>query len=104
TASSLKESDLIKLMVGREVSSIYPGSESQPGRTVLSLRNLGCTASCVRNITLDVRAGEIVGLAGLVGAGRTELARVLFGLTPSDSGTIVLRGEPGSIGSPPAAG
>ena len=57
----------------------------------------------VRDITLDVRAGEIVGLAGLVGAGRTELARVLFGLTPADAGEIRLRGQPVHIVSPQSA-
>ena len=99
----LTESELIKLMVGREVSSIFPPAESEPGEVVLSLRNLGCTASGVRNIMLDVRAGEIVGLAGLVGAGRTELARVLFGLTPADSGEIILNGQRVTIASPQEA-
>ena len=99
----LTESELIKLMVGREVSSIFPPAESEPGDVVLSLRNLGCAASGVRNITLDLRAGEVVGLAGLVGAGRTELARVLFGLTPADSGEIILNGQRVTITSPQEA-
>jgi rhamnose transport system ATP-binding protein len=90
-------------MVGREVSSIFPPRESEPGEVVLALRNLGCFASSVRDVTLEVRAGEVVGLAGLVGAGRTELARVLFGLTPADAGEIVLRGEVVKIGSPAEA-
>src|SRR5213078_3175359 len=63
----------------------------------------GCSTSGVKNVTLDIRAGEIVGLAGLVGAGRTELARVLFGITPADSGEIELRGNALSIHSPGAA-
>ncbi len=100
TVDSLNESQMIKLMVGREVSSIYPPSESEPGKTVLSLKNLGCTESGVSGVTLDVRAGEIVGMAGLVGAGRTELARTLFGITPADSGEILLNGERISIHSP----
>ena len=91
---------MIKLMVGREVVAIYPPSESAPGKVVLSLKNLGCTASGVRGVTLDVRAGEIVGMAGLVGAGRTELARILFGITPGDSGEILLNGQRISITSP----
>jgi len=99
----LTESELIKLMVGREVSSIFPPAESEPGEVVLSLKNLGCTASGVNNVTLEVRAGEIVGLAGLVGAGRTELARVLFGLTPADSGEILLNSQRITITSPPEA-
>jgi rhamnose transport system ATP-binding protein len=104
TASpTLTEAELIRLMVGREVSSIFPPRESEPGEVVLALRNLGCFASSVRDVTLEVRAGEVVGLAGLVGAGRTELARVLFGLTPADAGEIVLRGEVVKIGSPAEA-
>jgi rhamnose transport system ATP-binding protein len=91
---------LIQLMVGREVSHIYPPAESAPGEVVLSLKNLGCTAGGVRSVTLDVRAGEVVGLAGLVGAGRTELARVLFGITTADSGEILLGGKRVRISSP----
>ncbi|MBI3881718.1 MAG: sugar ABC transporter ATP-binding protein [Verrucomicrobia bacterium] len=103
TAPYLTESELIKLMVGREVSSIFPPAESEPGDVVLSLKNLGCTANGVKNITLDVHAGEVLGLAGLVGAGRTELARVLFGLTPADAGEIILNGQRVTITSPQEA-
>ena len=98
--ADLNEAQLIRMMVGREVSQIYPPSRSAPGDVVLSLKNLGSRAGGVRGVTLDVRAGEIVGLAGLVGAGRTELARVLFGITPADSGDITLNGQPIAIGSP----
>jgi len=97
---ALTESDLIRLMVGREVSHIYAPSEGAPGEVVLSLRGLGCAATGVKSITLDVCAGEVVGLAGLVGAGRTELARVLFGLTPADAGEIHLNGRRVTIQSP----
>ncbi|MBI5770080.1 MAG: sugar ABC transporter ATP-binding protein [Verrucomicrobia bacterium] len=100
SAATLTEAELIRLMVGREVAQIYPPSESAPGEVVLALRNVGCAASGVRDVTLDVRAGEVVGLAGLVGAGRTELARVLFGLTPADAGEISLRGAPVTLHSP----
>ena len=99
-AGELNETQLIQLMVGREVSHIYPPAESAPGEVVLSLKNLGRTAGGVRSLTLDVRAGEVVGLAGLVGAGRTELARVLFGITPADSGEILLGGKRVRISSP----
>lgn len=97
---TLTEAQMIKLMVGREVSSIYPPAEGDPGKVVLSLKNLGCAAGGVSGVTLDVRAGEIVGMAGLVGAGRTELARILFGITPADSGEISLDGEKLSIRNP----
>lgn len=99
-ADSLTESQMIKLMVGREVSSIYPPSESEPGEVVLSLKNLGCSQSGVSGVTLDVRAGEVVGMAGLVGAGRTELAKIIFGITPADSGGILLHGERLSVDCP----
>jgi len=99
----IDEAGLIRLMVGREVSHIYPPPESAPGEVVLSLKDVGCTASGVNRVTLDVRAGEIVGLAGLVGAGRTELGRVLFGLTPADSGEIRLNGQRITVRSPQEA-
>ena len=100
TAPYLAESELIQLMVGREVSHIYPPSEGEPGEVVLALKGVGCAASGVKDITLEVRSGEILGLSGLVGAGRTELARVLFGLTPADRGEISLNGEAVTISSP----
>lgn len=96
----LDESALIRMMVGREVAQIYPPTEGAPGDVMLSLKDVGCHASGVNGITLEVRAGEVVGLAGLVGAGRTELARVLFGITPADHGEIRLRGQSVSISSP----
>ncbi len=101
--SSMNETSLIKLMVGREVSHIYPPAEGKPGEIVLSLQELGCAASGVKGISLEVRAGEIVGLAGLVGAGRTELARVLFGITPADAGEISLDGKRVTVTSPQEA-
>lgn len=101
--TEMNEAALIRLMVGREVSSIFPPVESKPGAVVLSLKNLGCAAGGVHHVTLDVRAGEVVGLAGLVGAGRTELARILFGLTPADAGEITLHGRRVAIMSPPEA-
>lgn len=103
TVDSLTESQMIQLMVGREISSIYPRSDGHTGEVILSLKKIGCSESGVSGVTLDVRAGEIVGMAGLVGAGRTELARILFGITPADAGGILLHGEPISIKSPSEA-
>lgn len=103
SAASITEAELIKLMVGRDVSAIHPPAESAPAEVVLSLKNLGCSASGVHNVTLEVRAGEIVGLSGLVGAGRTELACVLFGITPGDAGEIYLHGQRVVIHSPSEA-
>jgi rhamnose transport system ATP-binding protein len=97
---AVSRAKLIRLMVGREVSSIFPKRPVTIGETVLELRQLTCGASGVKDATLSVRSGEIVGLAGLVGAGRTPLACTVFGLTPADSGQIYLRGRPVQITNP----
>ncbi|HWQ36486.1 MAG TPA: sugar ABC transporter ATP-binding protein [Blastocatellia bacterium] len=101
--NSVDSQHLIQLMVGRELSAVFPKRTVEPGEVALELRGLGCAATGVRNVNLSVRAGEIVGLAGLVGAGRTELARVIFGLTPADEGEILLRGKPVTISNPAQA-
>jgi rhamnose transport system ATP-binding protein len=98
--NELTESELIRMMVGREISSIFPPAENTPGEALLALQGVGCRACGIRDVTLQVRAGEILGLAGLVGAGRTELASILFGITPADSGSITLAGRPVEIHSP----
>lgn len=95
--------ELIHLMVGRELSAVFPKRAVEQGNVLLELRRLGCSSAGINDVTLSVRAGEIVGLAGLVGAGRTELARTIFGLTPADRGEIFLRGEPVDIKSPAQA-
>jgi rhamnose transport system ATP-binding protein len=94
---------LIQLMVGRELSAVFPKKTVEPGEAVLELRNFGCSQTGISDVNLSVRAGEIIGLAGLVGAGRTELARTIFGLTPADRGEVLLRGEPVKIDSPAEA-
>src|SRR6185312_8111700 len=96
--------DLIRLMVGRELSAVFPKTAVALGEVVLDVRGLGCRASGVHDVSLRVRAGEILGLSGLVGAGRTELARVLFGLTAADAGEIRLRDKPVTIETPGRAG
>jgi rhamnose transport system ATP-binding protein len=101
--SEVDRQQLIHMMVGRELSAVFPKKEVVLGEVVLELRGLGCSALGVHNINLSVRAGEIVGVAGLVGAGRTELAQVLFGLTPADEGQILLRGQTVHIDSPAQA-
>ncbi len=86
--NEIDKTKFIRLMVGREVAAIYPPSQSAPGAAVLSLSKIGCAQSQIHDVSFDVRAGEVFGLSGLVGAGRTELARILFGITPADTGTI----------------
>jgi rhamnose transport system ATP-binding protein len=97
--SEVDRQQLIQLMVGRELSAVFPKKDVPVGEIVLELRRLGCSASGIHDINLSVRAGEIVGLAGLVGAGRTELAQTIFGLTPGDRGEILLRGKSVGINS-----
>jgi rhamnose transport system ATP-binding protein len=98
--TDVNREQLIGMMVGRELASVFPKRTVPLGDTVLELRGVGCRASGVSGIDLTVRAGEIVGLSGLVGAGRSELARTIFGLTPADRGEILVRGKPVRIGSP----
>jgi len=102
-ASELDRARLIELMVGRSVAAVYQRQETSIGETVLELRNVGCEGAGLRNISLFVRSGEILGLAGLVGAGRTELAEVIFGLRPADCGEILVSGCPVRIASPAQA-
>ncbi len=98
--SEVDRQELIRLMVGRELSSVFPKREVTLGEKILEVRNLNCSSSGVRNISFSIRAGEILGFAGLVGSGRTELARALFGLTPADGGEILLNGKTVAINSP----
>jgi rhamnose transport system ATP-binding protein len=92
--------ELIRLMVGRELSAIFPKRAVELGETALELREVGCSSTGVADVNLSVRKGEIVGLAGLVGAGRTELAKTIFGLTPADQGEIMVGGLRASIKNP----
>jgi rhamnose transport system ATP-binding protein len=101
--SEVTRDELIRMMVGRELSAIFPKRAVELGETALELRGIGCSGAGVADVNLSVRRGEIVGLAGLVGAGRTELARTIFGLTPADSGDVLLSGERVSITSPAEA-
>ncbi|MFN8376583.1 MAG: sugar ABC transporter ATP-binding protein [Anaerolineae bacterium] len=93
------ERELISMMVGRTIDNLYPKVPATVGNTVLKVDNLW-RKPMTRGVSLELRAGEIVGLAGLVGSGRTELAHVLFGVTPAQSGTITLEGKPVHINNP----
>jgi rhamnose transport system ATP-binding protein len=90
-------------MAGREISQIFPKVDVPIGEAVLEVRGLGCAATGVHDVNLMVRSGEILGLAGMVGAGRTQVAETLFGLTPADAGEILIRGRKVSIHSPAEA-
>jgi ribose transport system ATP-binding protein len=94
--------DLIKMMVGRELKDQFPRQFVQQGETVLELRNI-TRGKELRNISMSLHRGEIVGLAGLVGSGRTELAQVIFGVDQPDAGEIWIGGEKVTIDSPVTA-
>jgi rhamnose transport system ATP-binding protein len=96
----LERSMLINLMIGRELSTIFPTRAAAPGELALELRHVSSKAAGVHDVSLTVRRGEIVGLAGLVGSGRTELAHTVFGLTPPDSGEVIVHGRPVRVTSP----
>ena len=98
-ASATTADELIRWMVGRELTQMFPRKELAPGPVVLSVRALGL-AGRFQDVSFDLRAGEILGVAGLVGAGRSNLAETLFGLTPATSGTVALEGRDVAIGHP----
>ena len=94
----LTREQLIQHMVGRPVSAIYSRQPLPPGEVLLRVRNI--RRGFLRDITFELRAREIVGLAGLMGAGRTELCRVVFGLDPPESGSIEVAGKEFTPGTP----
>ena len=94
--------ELIKLMVGRELKDKFPKVALQPGEEVLRVEEL-TRAGVLHGISFQLRRGEILGIAGLVGSKRTELARAIFGADPLDGGRVVLHGRQARIGSPAEA-
>ncbi|MET0535559.1 MAG: sugar ABC transporter ATP-binding protein, partial [Steroidobacter sp.] len=90
---------LIRMMVGRSVEQLFPKLATTLGEELLRVENLS-RAQEFADVSFSVRRGETLGIYGLVGAGRTEIAQCLFGLTAPDSGTIHLRGQPVTIGNP----
>jgi rhamnose transport system ATP-binding protein len=95
--------ELVRLMVGRDIEAIFPKREVPIGAIALEVRGLGCRAAGIHDVTFQVRRGEILGIAGLVGSGRTQLAETLFGLTPCDAGAIQLQDDVMRIESPAEA-
>ncbi len=98
TRTDIDKAELIRLMVGRELSAVFPKRAVPIGEMVLEARDV--CAGRVRKASIGIRRGEIVGLSGLVGSGRTELAQILFGLNPANSGEIRLNGAAARIESP----
>jgi rhamnose transport system ATP-binding protein len=93
---------LVREMVGRDIATLYPKQDATIGDTVLSVKNLS-RAGVFSDISFDVHSGEIVALAGLVGAGRTEVARAVFGIDRYDTGSVTVAGKRLRGHSPQAA-
>jgi rhamnose transport system ATP-binding protein len=98
--AEVTNAELIRLMVGRELETVFPKHQTTLGDTAFEVRQLSCSRLGVKNASLTIRRGEILGLAGLVGSGRTQLAEALFGLAPLDSGEVLLNGRRLTIDSP----
>ena len=90
--------ELIKLMVGRALKESYPARKNPPGEIALEVKNL--TGNGNRDISFVARSGEILGIAGLVGAGRTQLAQLIYGAVPAQKGEILISGNSAQIQSP----
>ncbi len=97
---SLTEKDLISMMVGRKIDTVFPATHTTPGAIALEARHLTCLRSGVQDVSFTLRRGEILGLAGLIGSGRTQLAEALFGITPADSGEVFVDGHRARIRTP----
>ena len=94
---------MVRLMIGRDVKQFYTPPTTKEGSVVLKTQRLRTRTYPDVSVDLDVRSGEILGLAGLVGAGRTELARAMFGIDPVEAGHVEVDGRPIAAGSVPAA-
>lgn len=91
--------ELVKLMVGRDLTEHFPKQAAPPGEELLRVEHLSRTG-VLHDVSLTLRRGEVVGLAGLMGSGRTELARAIFGADPVDGGRVLVRGREVGIHSP----
>ena len=89
--SSVDKQQLINMMVGREMGQEYPKEPAPIGETILEVRNL--SRGFVKDVSFEVKAGEVFGISGLVGAGRTELARAVLGIDKLDAGEVYVRGK-----------
>lgn len=93
------EGSLVSMMVGRSIEQLFPKVEAPLGEVALELRDVSYGRK-VQNVSLSLRAGEILGLAGLIGSGRTELALTVFGITPASTGEILVNGRKVTIDGP----
>lgn len=100
--AEINKGELIRMIIGRELSEIFPKNNNPTEEVLLEVSNL-TRKGVFKNVSFVIRKGEIVGLTGLMGSGRTEVARAIFGLDPLDSGTIKIRGQRVTIESPEEA-
>jgi rhamnose transport system ATP-binding protein len=98
--ASVSREELIRMMVGRDIAAVFPKRDTAIGDVALEVRGLANRELRVRNVSFSVRKGEILGIAGLVGSGRTEVAQMIFGLAQPDRGEILLKGAPVRMDSP----
>lgn len=99
-ASAFTHGKLVSLMVGREISQLFPArNPGPPGKPILEVRNLSARGK-FQNISFALRSGEVVGVAGLMGAGRSEVARAIFGLDRRDSGDVILHNRALPVNNP----
>ena len=98
-AADVTRDEIIRMMVGREITQMFPKETVPIGDVVLSVRDLSLKG-VFHNISFELRAGEILGVAGLVGSGRSNVAETLFGVTPASSGEIWINGQRAAIGKP----
>ena len=92
-AGEVSEGRLVELMTGRTVAALYPTIAAQPGAIMLQTQGLSLASGRVRDVSIVVRAGEVVGLAGLVGSGKSEVGRAIYGLETIARGTVEIAGE-----------
>ena len=93
------EEDIVRLMVGRSVDVLFPREAPPPGEVALEVKGL-CRQGVLEDISFSVREGEILGFSGLIGSGRSNVARCLFGLEPFDRGRVLIRGEEARLERP----
>jgi ABC-type sugar transport system ATPase subunit len=101
-AAEMDIPSIVHHMVGRELSEFFPQKDAEIGKVRVEIKNLS-SAEGVNGVSFEIRQGEIVGMAGLIGAGRTEVARAIFGVQPRTSGDIFIDGERADIDSPAEA-
>ncbi len=99
STEELTENDLIKMMVGREITDQFPKLEAKIGDVVFEAKNINYKKK-VKNVSISVKAGEIYGIAGLVGAGRSELVESIFGVRRMDSGEVYVKGKKVDVKQP----